>query len=246
MNVSGTTVILRVPELGPSLGKLVTGTGRVPGGVDLDDLRMQLTSRIIEAAGEARRLIDANEAGAALESVGRGVWQAAWEEAAASVANRVVTRIDAHLTAEARAVRMPRRRLRRFGFGEDERGLLAKRLGTRGAPLVSALDALEIGAVKLMAPAGGGRIAEHDWQDALKLASRRLEAAWLAMEDAVEHEVSHWRNVGNEIARWRRAHWPVVLIGVSLTAAAAWLGLVLGGYIESPPWFTSLWQTVFE
>ncbi len=236
---------VRIPELGPSLGKLITGTGRVPGGVDLDDVRVQLATRIIEAAGESRRLIAASEHSAALEAIGPGVWQAAWEEAVTSVAERLVVRVDAHLDAEARAVRMPRRLRGRFHFNVGERRTLATRLGGHGAPLVSALDALEVLAVKTMTPAGLGRGAEEAWQDALRLASRRLEAAWLGLEDGVDHEVTRWRALGGDIARWRKSLWPVIGLGVLATAGAVWLGLVLGGYVESPGWLTSLWSVLF-
>ncbi|MCH8937066.1 MAG: hypothetical protein IIB90_15220 [Gemmatimonadetes bacterium] len=47
--------VLRIPELGPSLGKLVTGTGRgtVGEGISLDANRCQLATKVMEVDGEA-------------------------------------------------------------------------------------------------------------------------------------------------------------------------------------------------
>ena len=72
---------IRIPELGPSLGKLLSGTGRRAGAVQLDAIRYKLGTRIIESAGEGRRLAANEERSAALEAVGRVNWQHAWDEA---------------------------------------------------------------------------------------------------------------------------------------------------------------------
>jgi hypothetical protein len=82
------------------------------------------------------------------------------------------------------------------------------------------------------------------WQDALRAAGRRLEAAWLGLEDAVEREAARWQLVADEVARWKRPLWPVMAVGAAVTAAAAWLGLVLGGYVPAPAWLTAVWTGV--
>ena len=63
---------LRIPELGPALGKLVTGTRRVTTP-SLEDERRHLVTKLIEAAGEARRLAARDERAAAVALPG-AVW----------------------------------------------------------------------------------------------------------------------------------------------------------------------------
>jgi hypothetical protein len=50
----------------------------------------------------------------------------------------------------------------------------------------------------------------------------------------------------DEVARWRKPLWPVAVVGLMAVGLAVWLGLVLGGYIDSPAWFTWIWSQVFE
>ncbi|UCF40028.1 MAG: hypothetical protein JSW43_09830 [Gemmatimonadota bacterium] len=237
---------LRIPEVGPSLGKIVTGTGRDPGGLELDMIRHRLTTRVFEAAGEARRLASRDERRAAVATVGRTMWLEAWDEAVAGVADLMLMRIAARLDAEARAVRMPRRRRQRLQLGAAEQGALAARLGSAGAGLVPALDLLE----ERVAPALGATALEREameaWRDALMTAARRLEEAWLELEVAIEAEWSHWNRVADEVARWRKPLWPVLIAAAVAIAGAAWLGLVMGGYIAAPPWLQDAWRWVFR
>jgi len=233
---------LRVPELGPFLGKLVTGTGRTPGGLSLDALRYRLVSRIIEQAGEARRLAANEERRAAAAAVGRDAWLAAWEEAVRAVADRLADDVDRRLQAEAYSVRLPRRLRRRVTLDPAERRALAARLGSSGAVLIPALDELARRAEAALdaTPLERERVAA--WQDALRTAARRLEAAWIALEEAVEREAAQWREVADRLSRWRRPLWPVWLVGAALAALAAWLGLAYGGYLTPPAWLVRLWD----
>jgi hypothetical protein len=221
----------------------VVGTRRTPGGFRLDAQRHRLTTRILEAAGEARRLAAARgERSAAVAALGRAAWLEAWEEAAAGVSQAVLARIDGYLAAEGRAAGMPRRVLRRVLLDEAEHRALAARLGSAGAGLVSALDQLEERGRRVPQATPAERHDMDAWQDALRTAARRLEAAWLELEDAVAHEADRWRTVGEEIAGWRRPLWPVLTLGAVGLAAAAALGLVLGGYLEAPAWFAAWWN----
>lgn len=237
---------LRIPELGPSLGKIVTRTGRDPGGLELDAIRHRLTTRLFEAAGEARRLASRDERRAAVATVGRTMWLEAWDEAVAGVAELMLARISARLDAEAKAVRMPKRRRLQLQLGAAQQGALTARLGSAGAALVPALDLLE----ERAAPALGATALEREvmeaWRDALTTAARRLEAAWLELEDAIEAEWSHWERVAGEVARWRKPLWPVLTVGAVAIVGAAWLGLVMGGYIAAPPWLQDAWSWVFR
>ena len=246
MTAVRTRLPIRVPELGPSLGKVITGTGRDPGGFQLDHERHHLATRLFDAAGEARRLAARDERQAAVTTVGRTAWLEAWEEAVAAVADRMNSRIEETLWGAGRSARMPKRRLRRHFPDEDARRGLLARLGAAGVGLVPALDALDRCADAAVAATGLDRDAMTSWQDALRTAARRLDAAWIALEESVEHEWGQWERAAADIGRWRKPWWPVVLVGVLVTAAAVWIGLVLGGYVTAPAPLESIWNKVTE
>lgn len=233
---------LRIPELGPSLGKLVIGTGRTPGAVRLDDIRYRLVTRVIEAAGEARRLSANEERGPAVAVLGRDAWLAAWDEAVGALATTLVDRFDAQLQAEARAVRMPRRLRRRVALDHGERRSVAARLGSSGAILIPALDAVERCGETALAATALERDAVTAWQESLKTAARKLEAAWLALEDAVEAETARWAEVTDRVAQWRKPLWPLWVLGALAVVLAGWVGLMFGGYLPAPEWLIRLWE----
>ena len=233
---------LRVPELGPSLGKLVSGAGRSPGGLRLDEYRHRLVTRIIEHAGEARRLSANEERAPAVAALGRDVWLAAWDELVGAVAQSLTASVNARLETEARAVRMPRRLRRRVLLDEAERRALAARLGSSGAVLIPALDVVERQGAAALAATPMERDAVTAWQEALKTAGRRLEAAWLALEDAVEAEQARWTEVADRVAKWRKPLWPVLVVGLLALLVAGWFGLVYGGYLPAPQWLIRLWE----
>ncbi len=236
---------IRIPELGPHLGKLVTGTGRAPGGLNLDEPRYRLVTRIMDSAGEARRLAARGERGPAVAAIGRTAWLEAWEELVAGVADLLLTQVNQHLTGEASAARMPARLRRRVMLGAAERHALTARLGSAGARLVPAVDEIEARAGGALGATGLQRGTLEAWQAALTTAARRLEASWLALEDALELEVARWRRVADTTAGWRKPVWPVAVLGVLALGTAIWLGLVVGGFLESPPWFTRVWRMLF-
>jgi hypothetical protein len=236
---------LRVPELGPSLGKLLsvsTGTG----GEDwLDPVRYRLGTRIIECGGEARRLAASGERTATVAAIGREIWKQAWDEAVGSAAELLVDRLEAHLEAEALAVRMSRRKRVRLRFTSQEKRALTARVGSKGADLIPVLDELEGHAERALAATGLEPDAVRNWQDTLGKAGRRLEAAWLMLERTVADEVAKGLRNADRVAAWRRPVWPVVAVGVVTLPGAIWFGLVLGGYITAPGWLTRIWQMVF-
>ncbi len=233
---------LRVPELGPYLGRIVSGTGRMPGGLQLDGVRLRLATRVFEAAGEARRLASRENRRAAVEAIGRRAWLAAWEEAVRSVGGLLMDRVRAQLDAEARAVRLPRRRRHRIQPTAADARAATARLGAAGAGLVVAVNDLERRALHAVVATGLEVPMMAAWQDALRLAGRRLEAAWLALEDEVEREMNRWQQEAETVALWRRPAWPVLLVGVGVTAGALWLGLIFGGYLPPPDWLATLWN----
>jgi hypothetical protein len=232
---------VRVPELGPALGKLLTGTGRQAGAPTFDRFRLQLVGRLFEAAGEARRLAAAGERHAAIAAVDARVWLDAWEETASGIGAELVARANERLSAEAAAVRMPGRMRRRVILDPAEVRGVAGRLGASGGGLVAALDELHARGERLRGATAAERDALNQWQDALVTSAGRTEGAWLLLEEAVDAELTRWESVAATVARWRRPRWPIIAVGVPLLAGATWLGLVLGGYVNAPGWLQSVW-----
>lgn len=236
---------LRVPELGPYLGKLVSGVERGPDWIRLDSIRYKLVTRIFEAAGTARRLAAKGERAAALSAVGRANWQEAWEESVNGVAAVLLEHVSQHLDAEAIVVGMPHRLRRRLAPGAAERRSLGARLGAAGSRLINVLDQLELAAAgALDATALQRDVVEH-WQEALRSAARRLEEAWLSLEQAVGRESVYWSQEADRIAQWRKPIWPVVVVSTAALGLAIWLGLIFAGYIRPPAWFSQGWAAVF-
>jgi hypothetical protein len=232
---------VRVPELGPALGKVLSGTGRADGTLALDRFRLELVGRLFDASGEARRLASAGERDGALAALDAPVWQDAWERTAAGIAGVLVERVNHRLAGEASAVRMPRRLRRRVTLDPAEVRGVSSRLGASGAGLVPALDDVHACAARLRGATAGERDALDRWQEALVAAAGRTEAAWLSLEDALDTEIARWDQVAATLARWRRPWWPVIAVGVPAWAFALWLGLVLGGYLTAPGWLRALW-----
>ena len=244
MNKHQDRLPLRVPELGPSLGKLVTGTGRVFGEFSLDANRCHLATRVMEMAGEARRLVANDERSAALGTLGRNGWMTAWEETVGAATAKLVDYLTNHLDAEAAAVRMPKRARQRVVIDETESRAIGARLGSAGADLIPFLDQIEAESVTLQQATKFERDALESWQRAQTAAARSLEAAWLELEDRVDQEFATWRAVADEIARWRKPLWPVVVSGVIGLLGAVWGGALLGGFVAPPEWMRGLWLSI--
>jgi hypothetical protein len=236
---------LRIPEIGPALGKLVTGTNRRPVGISLEPVRDHLVNRLIGSLGEARRLASNGERDAALSTLGRSTWLGAWEEAVGSVASHLEDKVNQRLDAEARAVRMAKRLRRGVALSPAERRALAARLGTTAAGLIPVLEGLEERRVSLANATALQRDALEAWQQAILGVARQFEAAWLALEQAVETELAHWSRVADDVSQWRRPLWPVVAIGVVGAALACWVGLVWGGVLSPPNWMVNIWRLMF-
>ena len=221
-----------IPELGPSLGRL-TDPGPEPAegtGLRLDDIRLRLVTGVFDLAGAARGFAAAEDWQGAMTSLSRVAWLALWEKALASAAERIAGAVNAGLESAAEESRFPRRRLEPLRLSAEDIRAIAARLGRGGAPFVAALDTLE--QAGRGAGANGG--AEVAWRRELNAAARRLEAAWLALEVAAEDEQRHWQAEVERVRRWRRPRWPLWLITVVVVGAAAYVGLVLGGYLRVP------------
>ncbi|MGH7645242.1 MAG: hypothetical protein ACREMR_06620, partial [Gemmatimonadales bacterium] len=111
---------------------------------------------------------------------------------------------------------------------------IAARLAAGATPFLAAVAALDAAAAEVRARRDDE--ATTRWQEALRTAARRLEAAWLALEDGLEQERQRWAPELAAVARWRPSLWPVVLLWAPVAALVVWLGLVLGGYVSAPAW----------
>ncbi|HEY3219983.1 MAG TPA: hypothetical protein VGJ80_04560 [Gemmatimonadales bacterium] len=236
---------LRVPELAPSLGRIIVPRRLLDPWVPVDDIREELATRVLELGGEGRaaagREADGGGEGRArvLEVTGRSAWAAAWDNAVRRAGARVADALDAELTRTAREVRLPRRRLRRHLLTNSEKRAIVARLGTGGGPFVSALDELEAAAAR----AADASVLDKDthlaWQEALRTVARRLEAAWLALESEVDEERQRWAPEIEALSAWRPSLWPIFVVWIPLAAVLVWLGLVLGGYVPAPAWLAA-------
>jgi hypothetical protein len=238
---------LRVPELAPSLGRVIVPRRQKEPWVPLDDIREELATRVLElgaegraaAARESENGTGGDDRARVLETTGRRAWTASWDHAVRRAASRVADALDAELTRTARRVRLPRRRLRRLLLSNAEKRAIAARLGAGGGTFVAALDQLDAAAARAAQASVLEKDAHADWQDALRTAARRLEAAWLTLEEEVEEERRRWQADLDFLAAWRPKLWPVIAAWVPLAVLLLWLGLVLGGYVPAPAWLAA-------
>jgi hypothetical protein len=235
-----------IPELGPSLGRLTDPGPEADegGGLRLDDIRLRLVTGVFDLAGAARGFAAAGDPQGAMSSLNRVAWLALWEKTLAAAAERIAGLVNTGLESAAEESRFPSGRLQPLRLRAEDTRAIAARLGRGGAPFVAALDALE--------QAGPGAEANGDaeaaWRGGLNTAARRLEAAWLALESAAADEQRHWQAEVDRVRRWRRPRWPLWIVTVLVIGAAAYVGLVLGGYLPVPPalegladWWWSRW-----
>jgi hypothetical protein len=223
-----------LPELGPHLGALCAPARGEPGWVPLDDVRLDLATRVLAMASDARAFGD--DRAAVVGALRRRQWLDLWDRAHAVTTDRVVAAIDARLAHAAATARFPRARAARLPVTAEERAAIHARLGAGAAPFVAALDRAE----RRAAAAGTTGTAGHEgwraWWEAVTDAGRRLEAAWTEVERAVAAEGRRWEPEVAQVAAWRRPGWPPWLASALLLAATTWLGLVLGGQLTAPGW----------
>jgi hypothetical protein len=230
---------LRVPELAPALGRLLVPRRLEAPWVPLDDIREELVTRVIELAGAARQAAAREERDGVLAALAREAWLGAWEQAVRRAGARVSDALDAEIEHAGWRVRMPRRARRRRLLSPAERRAVTARLGAGAEPFVAALDALAAAARRVRDASVVDHAAHAEWQDALRAVARRLEAAWLALEDGVAEERRRWAPEIAAVTRWRPSLVPVVALWVPVAALLLWLGLVLGGYLPAPAWLAA-------
>ena len=228
-----------VPELGPSLGRLIDppGSRTDRGSLDLilDDIRLELVTGIFELAGAARSFAVSGDRQGAISSLSRVAWLGLWERAVAASAQRLADVVNARLREAALESRLPRSRLDGFLLTAEDVRAIASRLGSGGAGFVGALDALEQTVHGAAASGSRGRAGHEEWEQALAAAARRLESAWMGLAAGARSEQDRWKVEIERARSWRRPTLVVWLISAAVLAAATYLGLILGGYLRVPP-----------
>lgn len=218
-----------VPELGPGLGRLVDAAPAERGAlqIPLDDIRQDLVTGVFELAGAARGFAAAGDRDGMVVALNRVAWLRLWEKAVASAAARIATEVNAGLESAAAESRFPTRRLPGLMLADADVRAVAARLGSGGATLVAALDALE--------QAAKASSSATAWQASIAAVARRLESAWLALEEASRREQANWASEIAQVRHWRRPTWLLWIVTGVVVAAAIYLGLMLGGYVPVPP-----------
>lgn len=228
-----------IPELGPSLGRLVDPplTRGDRGSLDLvlDDIRLDLVTGVFELVGAARSFAASGDRQGAISSLSRVAWLEIWEHAVGASAARLAVVANARLADAAAEARLPARQLEAFRLKTEDVRAIASRLGSGGAGFVSSLDALEQTVPGAAASGNRGLAGQGDWERALAAAARRLESAWLALEASARAEQDRWKAEIERARAWRRPTTKLWLLTAGVLAVATYLGLVLGGYLPVPP-----------
>ena len=236
---AGATDAWTVPELGPSLGRMVVPPADAADGAlgaRLDDIRLRLVTGVFDLAAAARSFAGVGDADGATGSLGRVALLGLFEKAVTAAAERIAATVNAQLRSAAAESRYPAARLRQLLVTPEDTRAIAARLGSGGAGFVDALDVME--------QAARVRTAPREWRDALLAAGRRLESAWLALEEGAEAEQRHWHGEVMRVRAWRRPAWPLWTATLLVLALAGYLGLLVGGYLPVPEplaGFTAWW-----
>ncbi len=224
--------VLWVPQLAGALGRIAApGSGRtVPG---LDDIRVNLASRIFQAAGRSREAAESGDPTGAARELDATMWSSAWESTLEEVGRRLANWVESEMKAGAAESRMPRMILQRRWPTEDEIRAMTARLGRGRAKFHEALARLSLAAQKL----ASDETMEgwNQWAGQLEAAARRLEAAWISLEEVAREELSHWQPEIEAVRAWRRPLWPLIAVSALVVLLAGYLGLVIGGYLAAPP-----------
>jgi len=75
---------------------------------------------------------------------------------------------------------------------------------------------------------------EVEWGEAIRRTAGELTGAWDQLRAMARQEYDTWDRRTSQIREWRRPWRPLVLVGVAFLLLAAWLGLVLGGFLPVP------------
>ncbi|HLB55488.1 MAG TPA: hypothetical protein VJK71_10330 [Gemmatimonadales bacterium] len=156
----------------------------------------------------------------------RAGWLAVWERAVASAEQTISGEIEVRLRDAARASRYPARRLREELPTAEDRELFGARLSAAGIGYEDAVARLEQGRAVI--------------DEQLRRMCGELEAGWERLVATADQELARGDLRSARIHAWRRPWSPLLIGGGTLVGMAIWLGLVLGGYLDSPSWLRPL------
>jgi hypothetical protein len=247
---------VQIPELGPALGRIALPATVSPSDktrFSLDSIRLELATAIFELTADARSWSSAGDRQAAVDALGRAAWLGAWDSAVGTAAEKAASEIDARISEAAEESRIPARRRKRLLLSDAEKRAITARLGRGGVALADGLDPLDLAGQRLREAGVLDREAGDRWRAALNRAAQTLEAAWLLLEDAAEEEWTRWSSLVESVRAWRRPRWILLAISLAVLALAIYVGLVVGGYLEGPPfldafaeWWWSWWDRMVE
>src|SRR2546422_572706 len=100
---------LRVPELAPSLGRVLVPRRLADPWVPLDDIREELATRVLELGGEARAAAVREERERVLEAVSRRAWLGAGGRAVRRPAGRGARALGGEIERAGRRKSTPSR-----------------------------------------------------------------------------------------------------------------------------------------
>lgn len=209
-----------LPELGPSLGRLVLPPIS-PAAEPLAPIRLALVTGLFDAAGRARSALNAGSVAEARACLAPGVWSGLWDRAVEDATSVVANALEAGLNAAAAESRMPVRMRERLRITEQERRAIHARMGAGGTAMLREAELLP-------------EATDAAWVERVGAAARRVESAWLALEAAAAHELAEWEPEIAAARSWRRPTWPLWVLTLGLLALAIWAGLLLGGYLSVP------------
>ena len=209
-----------LPELGPSLGRLVLPPVS-PAAEPLAPIRLALVTGLFDAAGRARAALAAGAVAEARAGLAPAVWSALWGRAAEDATTAVVNALESRLNAAAAESRMPPRMRERLRITDAERRAVHARLGAGGSAMLRESELLP-------------EADDAEWVERLGAVARRVESAWLALDGAAAHELAEWEPEIAAARSWRRPTWPLWAVTLAVLVLAAWAGLLLGGYVPVP------------
>ncbi len=222
-----------LPELGPLLGRLLAPPAeKFPAEAALDQVRLDLLTKLFERAGAARDFISLGDEPAARSALGGAVWLDVWGQAVAAAARTVSREIELRVREAAAVSRYPARRLATALPDAEAQRLLAARLSAAGIGLEEAAE-------RLSEPS-------RPWHETLRRVAGELEASWERLLATARAELESWDGRAAVIGAWRRPWRPLLIVSALLLALATWLGLVLGGYLGAPTWLRPLTDWVWN
>ncbi len=225
---------LTVPEFGGLLGRVASTRAGHVSDPPLDGIRLALATDLFEAAGQARDRVEADETEEAVRAIDGSLWMSAWGRAVSAASAALIDRLEQQFHDAACISRMPTPLLKRWLPTEAERLAITAHLGKGTGRLEQVLESLDQAVAALLERPDTGGALLTQWNAALDLSARRLEAAWIDLEEAVVREQQRWAVEIDNVRRWRRPQWPMWVATLALVAAAVYLGLVFGGFMEPP------------